>query len=214
METTYNHVQIGVVDANGNVNVLYPLNTAEDVSVDKKSNPALPANVQTLKDIIDSLGAMAFNDGSKLVYLAEGASYEGEQVGTEINDDTISLASAWSSKKVNTHTELFTPTYENDVDTINYLYATSAKKVVNGKDGNISGLCPVPGYVWFVDYTPYITSKDHEAGKAGSPLAPECAFERWVGHVFGTHGEEPVVYERIYMNRVWGPFKKVNVSYS
>lgn len=42
--TTYSHVQIGNVDKNGNVEVIYPLNYASDVKIEKGVNEYLVEN--------------------------------------------------------------------------------------------------------------------------------------------------------------------------
>ena len=48
MATTYNHAQIGVVDASGNVNVIYPQTYASDVVIEQNSNTYLTDNNITL----------------------------------------------------------------------------------------------------------------------------------------------------------------------
>lgn len=102
MAKIYNHVQLGVADSNGDINVLYPISTGEDVSIDK-TNTNLPKNAINVQDIINSIGKMAFEDGNDVVRfdaIEEGDDYEGPDCVTEINDDLISLGTTWSSKKI------------------------------------------------------------------------------------------------------------------
>lgn len=118
MATKYEHTRLSSVDSNGNVNVLYPLNTADDVHVNI-SNSSIPANTVTVQNVVDKLGDMAFNDGKNLAYLGTGTDYsDGEVVDSEIRDDEVSEVYAWSSSKT-----------ENEI--------TSAKEYTDDKISNI-----------------------------------------------------------------------------
>ena len=209
MATTYNHVQIGVVDKAGNVSVLYPVNTAEDVSVDRSKNKSVPSAVSNLQDIVNSFKDMAFNDGSTLVYLENADEYAGQQPGTEINDDETSFASTWSSKKLNSHVERFIPTKDLVLTDVSALPLTATKFVVNGKDSNFAGLCPAAGKYWFVDYIPIVTSVSQIAGYPGGTNTVSFARQVWVGHAMTNPSEGFEAYERIYMNGAWGAFNKI-----
>ena len=102
MAYIYNHVQLGVADSKGDINVLYPISTGEDVSIDK-SNSSLPENVINVQDIINSIGRMAFEDGDDVVRFSADEvadEYEGDVPLSEINDDIIDSNSTWSSKRI------------------------------------------------------------------------------------------------------------------
>ena len=60
MEKVYNHVELGVVDIDGNVNVLYPITQSRDVSVET-TNDALPSCANTVQRNVDKLGDLSFN---------------------------------------------------------------------------------------------------------------------------------------------------------
>ena len=102
MAVIYNHVQMGIVDAKGDVNVMYPLNTAEDVSLKKTTNESIPTDVETLQDLTDNIGKMAFDSGSNVVFFdsAEASESDATLSTSEIDDSKVSLASTYSSSKI------------------------------------------------------------------------------------------------------------------
>ena len=210
MATTYNHIQLGVVDANGNVNVLYPVNTAGDVSVDKSNNERIPSSVTNVQDMLDTIGTMAFDDGEDLVYLGTGEDYSGEIATSEINDDDKSYVSTWSSKKLNSHVEQYAPTYSNTLDLVNYLPITATTKVINGKDSVYQGICPEAGRIWFVSYVPAVLNNTDVEGSAGATNTVSYAMETWAGYKFESTTEDAVTYRRIYIKGTWGAFKKIS----
>ena len=57
MATIYNHAQIGVIDSSGNVNVIYPLTYAKDVTVEQGSNTYLKNNaITTAQGLAETAG--------------------------------------------------------------------------------------------------------------------------------------------------------------
>lgn len=65
MSTKYSHVQLGIVDASGNLNVLYPVNTAKDVSL-IRTNTKIPSTVKTVQQFADVMGDLAFKNKNDL----------------------------------------------------------------------------------------------------------------------------------------------------
>ena len=64
--TTYKHIEMNVVDALGNLTVLYPANKSTDVAV-VSTNPNLQS-AKTLEDVLGKLGTLAFkNDLSGVI---------------------------------------------------------------------------------------------------------------------------------------------------
>lgn len=61
MATSYNHAQIGIVDAKGNVSVIYPVTDAKNVKVSSNSN--VPT-AKTVQEIVSHLGELAFGNPS------------------------------------------------------------------------------------------------------------------------------------------------------
>jgi hypothetical protein len=86
MATTYTHAQIGIVDASGNVNVIYPITTGADVSIDRTSNANLPTTATTAQKLANALGALAFKN------IADIISTDGS---------TTSTTKTWSSSVIN-----------------------------------------------------------------------------------------------------------------
>ena len=100
MATNYNHVQLGVVDANGDVNVLYPQSTAKDVSISRTSNSRIPSGVNNLQEFMNTVGEMAFVDKKEMVFLGTSEEDECDMVDSEINDEVVSEDYTWSSYKL------------------------------------------------------------------------------------------------------------------
>ena len=66
MATTYKHIEMNVVDAQGNLTVLYPANKSTDVTV-VSTNPNLQS-AKTLEEVLGKLGTLAFkNDLSGVI---------------------------------------------------------------------------------------------------------------------------------------------------
>ena len=102
MATTYNHAQIGIVDASGNINVIYPITTGADVSI-TRTNTKLPTAATTAQALANAFGKLAFAD-------------------SEISDSETSTTKTWSSNKINTAiTKLnskLTENFQDGCDTI------------------------------------------------------------------------------------------------
>lgn len=210
MATTYNHVQIGVVDASGNVSVLYPINTANDVTIDN-TNSSLPASVSNAQELIDNLGNMAFDDGEELVYITDGANYDGTLITGEINDDDVSLSTTWSSNKITTYTEQVMPSYEcNTIDDMNARPSVPTTKIFDNTSGKFKSFTDFPlpneNYLWIVEYTPLVKS---EYGSV------TMAYERWYGVSSTTLDATTAMYVRVYnssLSESWGSMKKMNLT--
>lgn len=99
MATTYNHVQMGTVDAKGNINVMYPITTGEDVSI-KRTNTKIPTSVTNTQELANKLGKMAFEDGDDVIFLGSSAEYDGAVVDSEIDDTRVSDVTTFSSSKI------------------------------------------------------------------------------------------------------------------
>ena len=96
--TSYNHTRMSVVDENGNVSVMYPQNTAEDVKVDKSANTNLPSSANTAQDVLDNLSSLAFATGNPIFF--DESDEDQDIVVTEIDDQVTSEQLTWSSKKI------------------------------------------------------------------------------------------------------------------
>ena len=82
MSTTYIHTRIGVIDAAGDTNILYPQTTAQDVSVSRSNNSEIPNTVSNIQGLADALVASAF--------------------AIPIDDSsTSSTTKSWSANKIN-----------------------------------------------------------------------------------------------------------------
>ena len=99
MSVIYNHVQMGSVDKDGNVNIMYPITTAEDVVI-KNVNGNLPENVSNIQELSETLGDMAFEQGEALVYIGEEETVDLELSNSEIDDRHVSSVTTYSSKKI------------------------------------------------------------------------------------------------------------------
>jgi len=63
MSTTYTHARLNIVDAAGNVNVLYPSTTGADVTVSQSNNSILAQKgITTVQGLADALKSSAFSD--------------------------------------------------------------------------------------------------------------------------------------------------------
>ena len=67
MATHKNHMVLGSVEDNGDVNEIYPIADAEDVNV-KRNNGNIPSDVGNLQQLTDKMSAVAFNDSEDMVF--------------------------------------------------------------------------------------------------------------------------------------------------
>ena len=82
MATTYVHTRMGIIDASGDTYILYPQNTAADVSVSRANNSEIPSTVTNVQLLADALAASAF--------------------AVPIDDtSTTSTTKSWSANKIN-----------------------------------------------------------------------------------------------------------------
>lgn len=84
-----------------NSDSLYPITKDSNIK-SSSSNANLPSGTQTAKDVFDSLGKMAFDNGDKLIYLDDQVQTDANDLlgTTEINDDDVSTSTTWSSAKL------------------------------------------------------------------------------------------------------------------
>lgn len=208
MGTTYDHVQLSSVDSNGNVNVLYPINTATDVSIDVNNN-AIPSSVKNLQNLVDNIGSMAFNQGEDFVYLGESTDYNGELSNSEISDNSISTITTWSSSKITTNTTAFTQGYKMTTDTVDKLFINPVVFNVDGRYTAYNEYSPEEGKQWVVEYFPIVTSANNVVGEPGGSNTVTTAMQRWTGIDYTGEATDVVVYERTYINNVWNDFVKI-----
>ena len=209
-KTVYNHVELGIVDLDGNVNVLYPITQSRDVSIEM-SNGSIPSGANTVQRVIDKLGDLAFNSGESVVYLDESEESDSEVPNSEIDDGRISSAYTWSSKKLEERSVDFIPAYLTSVDTLNQLPIRPTFYNVDSQDMVYRSYCPpIKGrYKWFVTYIPFTISDDPVGNVTGAVKSVMYAVERWIGHEFSDGKVNTIEYERVYMNGAWQGFMKI-----
>lgn len=195
MATRYNHIQLGVVNANGDVDVLYPQTTARDVAVDK-SNSKIPHNVDDLQELVSSFGEMAFENKDKLVFLGESEEYNGNIMETEINDDYVGEGFTWSSKKIANSTNTWVNNNDARVRDLTTLFLAPKTISVDGTIATFSAICPGAGYHWIMEYFPLIIENNTVIK----------AVQRWTG--FYPHGALSSVYYRSYLHGEWSLFNE------
>ena len=134
MATTYNHAQIGIVDASGNINVIYPITTGADVSI-TRTNTKLPTAATTAQALANAFGKLAFAD-------------------SEISDSETSTTKTWSSNKINTAiTKLNSNckkinTYVGNDGKIHFVNSGGADTVLNFSSGAKSIVLNMDNYGW------------------------------------------------------------------
>ena len=208
MGTTYEHVQLSSVDSNGNVNVLYPINTATDVSIDVK-NDTIPSSVKNVQDLVDNIGSMAFNNDSDLVYLGDSTDYDGEIPNTEISDNNISEITTWSSSKITTNTSTFIQGYRMSTAIVNKLFINPVVFNVDCRYTAYNDYSPEEGKQWIVEYFPIVTTDSNIVGEPGGANTVMTAIQRWTGIDYTGETKDVVVYERTYINSTWNDFVKI-----
>lgn len=101
----------------GSSHNLYPITKAANVSVSRANNTNIPSGDTKIQDVMDDLGAMAFDDGDSLVYLGGGEQqYNGNLPESEINDTTASATTTWSSAKLKALFELLGVTFDSNMN--------------------------------------------------------------------------------------------------
>lgn len=100
--TTTNHIEMVKVDEAGNLGVLYPKNTSEDVSISPTSgtaaNTAIGTDSKILSKLIDKFGTMAFKNNVAAGNLASGLM----TTSTSITTENTYIADAVAVKNLNT----------------------------------------------------------------------------------------------------------------
>lgn len=94
MSIEYNHVRLNSLDNEGNEKVVYPYNTDLDVQLTTQNNTAIPEKLETLKNLINQLGVLAFSNGviddsdDYNKYIKVDDDYEGGDKLEVVSDDT------------------------------------------------------------------------------------------------------------------------------
>lgn len=226
MSVTYkNHIILSSVENNGDINEIYPIVNASDVSIN--TNDEHSKNVSNLQELVNKIGNASFsNISDKLVYIEESDKIP-KQYESDI-DDTIECSSkSWSGKKI-----------------INYItekkYGTNNTTYFSSK--NISLLLPLHPYTISLDtshendmYCPFIYIIVEEQEPEGSVMVIHTkkkkeyihgdyiveyipfiknntvykAIQRW------TLASAPsLVFSRIYNNNTWSDFIECYVNLS
>ena len=60
MAVTKNHVELGLVKKNGDVDVLYLKKQGKDVEISRDQNAKIPSTVQNVQDLANNLKDLAF----------------------------------------------------------------------------------------------------------------------------------------------------------
>ena len=91
MATYYNHCQVGIVDASGNVNVIYPQTYASDVKVGTANSSIGITTSSTVQSLISALGSAATKNVGDLVTNSSSSSstsqaYSCNQINSKLNE--------------------------------------------------------------------------------------------------------------------------------
>ena len=91
MATYYNHCQVGIVDASGNVNVIYPQTYASDVKVGTANSSIGITTSSTVQSLISALGSAATKNVGDLVTNSASSSstsqaYSCNQINSKLNE--------------------------------------------------------------------------------------------------------------------------------
>lgn len=211
MATIETHVQLSVVDKNGNVNILFPITNGKDVRLDTNNNEAIPSGIRNVQNLVDNLKEMAFEDGENVVRVGfdDGEFDVNEIASSEINDNETSLATTWSSKKINNSFIQYKSDIKiNDLIDIPKVPITFS---VDGQNNTYGALCPESGYIWIVEYFPVtLNVKNSIAGGSEASYDVINARQKWTGYQYAANNESPVIYSRIYCRGSWGPFTREN----
>ena len=112
MATYKNHMVLGSVEDNGDVNEMYPVTDAEDVII-KRNNGNIPSDVSNLQQLTDKMSAVAFNNEEDIIFAGNTMGTFQDPLSSEINDNKISKEYTWSSNKIkNTITDTTTKMQE------------------------------------------------------------------------------------------------------
>lgn len=104
------NIQLKQVSGGETTNI-NPITTAKNTSVTPNNN--VPSTATDSQAVFDSLGEMAFSDGSNIAYLSESSDYDGTLPDSEIDDTTTSVSSTWSSSRLKTIFELLGVTFDD-----------------------------------------------------------------------------------------------------
>lgn len=185
MAITKNHAELGLVKKNGDVDILYLLNEARDVAVDRSQNNKIPSDVRNVQELANKVKDMAFSDGENLIYVSDETS-EDTQLSpqSEINDvDEPSLTTTISSNKMYKTFTRFIDANSTTVTHVNRLFTSPVIFVIDNTNVNFKSLFPVsdttiPG-MWIVEYYPGTENRDVLEGNPGDPGTVKCAYQKW-----------------------------------
>lgn len=98
MGKNYN-IQISKKNSDGTIDELNPITKAKNVKISVGNN--IPSSASSIQDVVNSLGSIAFSDGSTMVYLTDSPNdtYD-PAVTNEIADNITSSGNTWSSAKI------------------------------------------------------------------------------------------------------------------
>ena len=222
MATYKNHTVLSSVEENGDVNEIYPITDADDVNI-KRNNSQVPSGVGNVQQLADRLGAGAFASTENSVYVGES---DKELITSEIDDNTESKSSTWSSLKIQNFVN------QNESTVREYVYSEAGKvtKFIpqHKIDENyVSQFLPATPQVYCVDaskfstnsrpdgltskfiveYFPYVDRDDIVDSPLNGPHRPNYAYQRWT-KIQERAGESSAIYYRFFSNGIWDAFKK------
>ena len=95
---TFN-IQLSKTNSDGTIDKFDPITKASNVSVTPTNN--IPESVSNVKDVVEALGSLAFNNGDDMVYLETDTSELPDPTNlSEIDDTQVSQVLTWSSSKI------------------------------------------------------------------------------------------------------------------
>ena len=200
MATYINHLELSSVEENGDVNVLYPVNTGEDVTI-KRDNSNLPSGVTNLQQLIDKMGPATFSNAETIVYAGETLGTTNNPSLSEINDNITKNSLTWSSNKIKNYVDTacykFINVQDSDENYVNLYFTDKPQVMCVNTAGFTQNSCPdgLRGN-FIVEYFPLIEN-DHTSRVF-------YALQRWTY----LNPDSFAVYQRVYINGMWNAFKK------
>ena len=94
------NVQLIRMQKDGSKDQINPFTTSKNVSVIPQNN--IPSSATDTQSVFNALGAIAFEGGDEdVVFIGSDESEDVVMPESEVNDEIVSVSSAWSSQKVN-----------------------------------------------------------------------------------------------------------------
>ena len=208
MATYKNHLELSSVEENGDVNVLYPVNTGEDVSI-KRNNSNLPSGVTNLQQLVDKMGPTAFANAEKMVFAGTTLGTANDPATSEINDNAVKNSLTWSSEKITDYigksTTGFKRTTEVGEEYVNSYFPATPQVYSVNTSGFSSNTCPngTKGN-FIVEYFPFVDRSNITNAMQNDSRRVNYALQRWTY----LNASSFAVYQRVYTNGTWNSFKK------